>query len=89
VFPPGRPPDRVIEYTIGLRLPRINEWMGEPQRAIHLSMSYIHRGYHQTWEREHDTHRYYSRRYHELLVIPLGLTNALLHPSFTLNGASS
>jgi hypothetical protein len=30
VFPPGRPLDRVIEYTIGLRLPRIGEWMGEP-----------------------------------------------------------
>jgi hypothetical protein len=46
VFPPGRPPDRYFKHTIELRLPRINEWMGEPQRAIHLSMSYIHRGCH-------------------------------------------
>jgi hypothetical protein len=29
-FPPGRPPNRVLEHTIELRLPRISEWMGEP-----------------------------------------------------------
>jgi hypothetical protein len=31
VFPPRRPPDGVLEHTIELRLPRIGEWMGEPQ----------------------------------------------------------
>jgi hypothetical protein len=77
VFPLGRPLDIYFKHAIELRLPRIDEWMGEPQRAIHLSMSYIHRGCHQTWERENDTHIYSSRRYHDLLVIPLGLTNAL------------
>jgi hypothetical protein len=29
-FPPRRPPNRVLEHTIELRLPRISEWMGEP-----------------------------------------------------------
>jgi hypothetical protein len=30
VFLLGIPPDRVLKNTIELRLPRINEWMGEP-----------------------------------------------------------
>jgi hypothetical protein len=27
---PGRTPNRFLEHTIELRLPRISEWMGEP-----------------------------------------------------------
>jgi hypothetical protein len=45
-FPPGRPPDRVIKYTIGLRLTRIGEWIGEPQRAVYHSRIDFHLRYH-------------------------------------------
>jgi hypothetical protein len=78
VFPLGRPPDRVIEYTIGLRLPRVGEWMGEPQRAVYPSMIDFHLGYHQAWAREQGTHRSVPGYHHEFVVMPLGLTNALV-----------
>jgi hypothetical protein len=77
-FPPGRPPHRAIEYTIGLRLPRISEWMGEPQQAVYPSMVDFHLGYHQAWVREQGTHMPVLGCHHEFLVIPLGLTNALV-----------
>jgi hypothetical protein len=78
VFPPGRPPDRVLEHTIELRLPRIGEWMGEPQGATYPLMIDLHLGYHQMRVREQDSHRSASRLHYDLLVIPLGLTNALV-----------
>jgi hypothetical protein len=77
-FPPGRPPHKVIEYTIGLRLPRIGEWMGEPQRAVYPLMIDFHLGYHQAWAREQGTHRVVLGYHHEFLVMPLGLTKALV-----------
>jgi hypothetical protein len=52
VFPPGRPPDRVLKHTIELRLPKISEWMGEPQGATYPSMIDLHLGYHQMRARE-------------------------------------
>jgi hypothetical protein len=78
VFPPGRPPDRVLEHTIELRLPRINEWMGEPQGAAYPSMIDLHLGYHQMRAREQDSHRSASRLHYDFLVMPLGLTNTLV-----------
>jgi hypothetical protein len=76
-FPLGRP-DRVIEYTIGLRLPRVSEWMGEPQQVVYPSMIDFHLGYHQAWAMEQGTHRYVPGYHHEFVVMPLGLTNALV-----------
>jgi hypothetical protein len=35
VFPPGRPPDGVLEHTIDLGLPKIGEWIGEPQGSAY------------------------------------------------------
>jgi hypothetical protein len=78
VFPPGRPPDRVLEHTIELRLPRIGEWMGEPQGETYPLMIDLHLGYHQMRAREQDTHRSASRLHYDFLVMPLGLTNALV-----------
>jgi hypothetical protein len=56
-FPLGRPLDRVLEHTIQLRLPKINEWMGEPQGATYPLMVDFHLGYHQMRGREHDSRR--------------------------------
>jgi hypothetical protein len=75
VFPLGRPPNTVIEYTIRLRLPYINEWIGEPQREVYTSMIDFHLGYHQAWTREQGIHRSIPGYHHELFVMPLGLTN--------------
>jgi hypothetical protein len=52
--------------------------MGEPQRAVYPSMIDFHLGYHQAWAREQGTHRSILRYHHEFLVMPLGLTNALV-----------
>jgi hypothetical protein len=46
VFPPRRPPYRVLRNTIELRLPRIGEWMVEPQGETYPSMINFHLGYH-------------------------------------------
>jgi hypothetical protein len=78
VFPPGRPPDRVLRHTIELWLPRISEWMGEPQGEAYPSMIDLHLGCQQMRAREQDSHRFASRLHYDLLVIPLGLTNALV-----------
>jgi hypothetical protein len=42
-FPLVRPPDRVLKHTIELRLPKIGDWMGEPQGATYPSMIDLHR----------------------------------------------
>jgi hypothetical protein len=78
LFLPGRPPDKVIKNTIELRLPKIGEWMGEPQEEGYLSMINLHLGYHHMRAKEKDTHRYASRLHYEFMVMPLGLTNALV-----------
>jgi hypothetical protein len=57
VFPLGRPPNRFIEYTIGLSLPMIGEWVREPQQAVYPSMIDFHLVYHQAWAKEQGTHR--------------------------------
>jgi hypothetical protein len=77
-FSLGRPPNRVLEHTINLRLPRIDEWMGEPQGTTYPSMIDFHLGYHQMRARTKDSHRSSSRPHYDLLIIPLGLTNALV-----------
>jgi hypothetical protein len=74
-FPPGRPPDRDLEHTIDLRLPRIGERMGEPRGATYTSMSDLHWGCQQMRAREQDIHRVVPRYYQGILVMPLGLTN--------------
>jgi hypothetical protein len=43
-FPLGRPLDRGLEKTLDLRLPRIGEWMGEPQGAAYTSIFELRRG---------------------------------------------
>jgi hypothetical protein len=57
-FPSGRPPDKVIEYIIGLRLPRISEWMVEPQRTVYPSMTNFHLRNHRAWVKEQGTHSF-------------------------------
>jgi hypothetical protein len=52
VFPPGRPPDKVLEHTIELRFPRISEWMGEPQGKAYPLRIDFHLGYHQMRAKE-------------------------------------
>jgi hypothetical protein len=52
VLSPRRPPNIVLEHTIDLRLPRMSERMGQPQRAAYPSMIDIHQGYHQMRARE-------------------------------------
>jgi hypothetical protein len=78
VFLPWRPPDGVLEHTTELRLPRIDEWMGEPQGATYSLMVNLHLGYHQMRVRESDRHKSASRLHYDLLVMPLGLTNTLV-----------
>jgi hypothetical protein len=52
--------------------------MGEPQRAMYPSMIDFHLGYHQAWAREQGNHRSIPGYNHEFLVMPSGLTNALV-----------
>jgi hypothetical protein len=78
VFPPRRPPDRGLEHTLDLRLPRIREWMGEPQGAMYTSMIELHRGCQRMRIKEPDTHRSVPRYHQEILVVPLGLTDTLV-----------
>jgi hypothetical protein len=78
VFPLGRPPHRVLDHTIELRLPKIGEWMGEPQGETYPSMIDLHIGYHKMRARDRDIHRSSSQLHYVFLVIHLGLTNALV-----------
>jgi len=78
VFLLGRPPDRVLKHTIELRVPNIGDWMVEPRGETYPSMIDLYLGYHQMRTRVHDSHRSTSRIHYNLLVIPLGLTNALV-----------
>jgi hypothetical protein len=77
-FPPGRPPDRGLEHTLDLRLPRIREWMGEPRGATYTSIIELRRGCQQMRIRELDTHRSVPRYHQGILVVPLGLTNTVV-----------
>jgi hypothetical protein len=77
-FLQGRHPDRELEHTIEFGLPRIGEGMGELHRVVYPSMIDLHLGYHQMRDREKDTHRSSSLLHYEFLVMPLGLTNALV-----------
>jgi hypothetical protein len=77
-FPPWRPPDRDLEHTIEFGLPRINEGMGELQRVVYPSMIDLHLEYHQMRNKEQDSHKSASRLHYDFLVMPLGLTNALV-----------
>jgi hypothetical protein len=52
VFPLGRPLNKVLEHNIEMRLPRIGEWMGEPQGATYPLIISLHLGYHQMRVRE-------------------------------------
>jgi hypothetical protein len=74
-FPPGRPPGRDLEHTLDLRLPRTDEWMGEPRGAMYTSMIDFHWGYQQMRARELESHRFVPRYQQGFLVMPLGLTN--------------
>jgi hypothetical protein len=56
VCSPRRFPDRVLKHTIELRLPRIGEWMGEPQGAAYPLMIDLHQGYHQMRARDERSH---------------------------------
>ena len=77
MFSPGKPPDRVIEHTIDLRLPRIDEWMGEPQGVAYLLMINFQWGYHHTRVRKSNTHSVAFGCHYEFWVTPLGLTDTL------------
>jgi hypothetical protein len=74
----GRPPDRVHEHTIELRLPVIGEWVGEPQGVAYPFMISLHLGYHHMRAREKNTHRSTSTLHYDFLVMTLGLTNVLV-----------
>ena len=76
MFPPGRPSDRVIEHTIDLRLPKIEEWMGKPHIVVYPSMNEFQWGYQQTRDRGLTTNNVSFKCCYELLVTPLGLTSA-------------
>jgi hypothetical protein len=76
VFLPGRPPDRDLEHTLDLRLPKTDEWMGEPRGASYTLMVDLHPGYQQMRAREPDSHRSVPEYHQGFLVMPLGLTNA-------------
>jgi hypothetical protein len=77
-FLPRIPLGKVFENTIELRLYRIGEWMGETKGEAYPSMIDLHQGYHQIRAREKDSHRSASKLHHDFLVMPLGLTNALV-----------
>jgi hypothetical protein len=78
--------NRVLKHTIELRLPRIDEWMGEPQGETYPSMIDLHLGYHQMRPGRQDTHRSASRLHYDFLVMPSGLTNALVISSLAGSG---
>jgi hypothetical protein len=78
VFPPGRPPNKVLEHTLDLRLPRIEEWMGQPQGAAYTSIIELHRGCQQMRIREPKTHRSVPKYHQGVFVMTLGLTNTLV-----------
>jgi hypothetical protein len=75
MFPLGRPPDRDFRHIIEFGSPRIDEWMDELHGEEYSSEIDLRLGYHQSRDREKDTHRISLRCYLESLVIPLGLTN--------------
>lgn len=78
VVPPGRPLDKDLEHTIRPSLPRTGEGMGELHKIVYPLMTNLHLGYHHMRESEHDIHRFASRIHYESLVMPLGLTHALV-----------
>lgn len=75
-FPLRKPPNRDLEHTIDLRLPRIGKRMGEPHRVAYTSISDLHWGCQQMRAREQVIHRVVPKYYQGFLVMPLGLTNA-------------
>jgi len=78
VFLSGRPHDRVLKHNTELRLPGIDEWMGEPQGEAYPSMIDLYLGYRQMRDIEQDTHKFSFRLHYDFLFMPLGLTNALV-----------
>jgi hypothetical protein len=77
-FPLGRPPDRGLEHTLDLRLPRIGEWMGEPRGATYTLIVKLRRRCQQMRIREPNTCKSIPRYHQGILVMPLGLTNTLV-----------
>jgi hypothetical protein len=78
VFPPGRPPDKFHENTIELRLLNIGEWEGGPQGEAYPLMINLHLGYHQMRVKVQDSHMCSSIFHYDFMVMPVGLTNALV-----------
>jgi len=72
------PPDGGLENAINLRLPKIEEWMGEPRGAAYTLVIEHHQERQQMRIRESDTHRYVPKYHQTTLVMPWGLTNTLV-----------
>jgi hypothetical protein len=77
-FPLERPPNRGLEHTFDLRLPRIEEWMGEPWRITYTSIVELWCRCQQMRIGEMVTHKSVPRYHEGILFMPLGLTNTLV-----------